>query len=97
MKRSESHPVATTRGENNNEATAALRQQVISEAAATAALRQQVISLVDELKQTQTANRKSKEAEDKAERKFEMLKTQTEMEENKTKSQVRVGDICDVY
>ena len=83
MKRSESHPVATTRGENNNEATAALRQQVIS--------------LVDELKQTQIANRKSKEAEDKAERKFEMLKTQTEMEENKTKSQVRVGDICDVY
>ena len=55
----------------------------------TAALRQQVISLVDELKQSQLAQQKSKEAEEAAGQKYDMLKTQTEMEETKTKSQVR--------
>ena len=51
-----------------------------------AAYKEQVISLVAELNQ-------KKEAAEAALRKYDMLKTQTEMEESKTKSQV-IRDEC---
>ena len=72
VQRSESHPPLTSNS-NNSETTA---------------LKQQVISLVDELKQSQMSLQRSKEAEQKTAQKYEMFKTEREMEDRQTTAQV---------
>ena len=73
VQRSESHPPLTPNS-NNSETTA---------------LKQQVISLVDELKQSQMSLQRSKETEQKTAQKYEMFKTEREMEDRQTTAQVR--------
>lgn len=74
VNRSESHPP----------------QHSVAYNAETATLKNQVISLVEELKQSKTKLQHWKSAEEKAQHQYKMLKTQTEMEETKNKSQLTI-------